>query len=116
MIQIFGTRKCADTRKAERFFAERGVRVQSVDLAQKAMSAGEIRSVAAAVGGVMALLDRAGKRFASHGLATASLGDPDIERLLCADPLLLRTPIVRDGRKATVGHAPETWTAWLRSP
>ena len=58
MIQIFGTKKCADTRKAERFFRERGVPVQIIDLAQKGPSPGELRSIAQAVGGVFKLFDK----------------------------------------------------------
>jgi arsenate reductase len=116
VIQIFGTKKCADTRKAERFFSDRRVQVQSIDLNQKGMSPGELRSVAARAGGMLALLDRDGKRFAARGLKHAMLGDPDIERLLIGDPLLLRTPIVRNGKEATVGIASEVWTRWLDTP
>jgi len=118
MVQIFGTKKCADTRKAERFFRERGVTIQMIDLAQKGPSAGELRSIAQAVGGVFKLFDKDGKRAADKGLRQALLGDPDIERLLLADPLLLRTPVVRSGKAATVGgETPETkarWTEWAK--
>jgi arsenate reductase-like glutaredoxin family protein len=112
-VQIFGTKKCADTRKAERFFKERGVPVHQVDLAQKGMSAGELRNVAARVGGMEALIDREGARYVAKGLKYAAPTGPRIEQLLAADPLLLRTPIVRAGGRATVGYAPETWAAWL---
>lgn len=113
IIQVFGTRKCQETRKALRFFKERGAPVQEIDIQEKAPSPGELRAVAQAVGGVHKLLDREGKRFQDKGLRHALLGDPDIERLLLADPLLLRTPLVRRGKSATVGHDPTTWAAWL---
>lgn len=104
-IQVFGTRKCKDTRKAERWFKERDVRYQFVDLAEKGISPGELRSVRDAVG-KDALLDAAGARFAKRGLSWME-HDPEEEAL--ADPLLLRTPIVRDGRQAVVGFDPEGW-------
>ena len=110
-IQIFGTSKCADTRKAQRFFKERGIRFQFVDLTEKGLSKGELRSVAARVP-LEQLLDRAGPRFMEKGLAYASLNVGKIENLLLEDPLLLRTPIVRNGKEATVGHCPEVWKAW----
>ena len=112
-LQLFGTKKCQDSRKAERFFKERGVRVQVVDLAQKKMSAGELRSVAARVGGMEALIDRAGKRYADKGLKYAAPTGPRIEAMLVDDPLLLRTPIVRSAAGATVGYEPEVWTRWI---
>ncbi len=111
--QIFGTKKCAETRKAERFFRDRGLAVHVVDLAQKGMSPGELRNVAARVGGMEALIDREGKRYVDKGLKYAAPTGPRIEQILVADPLLLRTPIVRAGARATVGYAPDTWLAWL---
>ncbi len=115
-VQIFGTKKCQDTRKAERFFKERGVAVHSVDLAQKGMSAGELRNVASRVGGMEALIDRAGQRYVDKGLKYAAPTGPRIEQILVDDPLLLRTPIVRAGGRATVGYAAETWETWLAAP
>lgn len=110
--QVFGTRKCAETRKALRYFKERGVRVQEIDLAQRAMSPGELRSVAAQHGWSR-LLDKEGARFRDRGLAHARLTDPDVERLLADDPTLLRTPVVRRGRQSTVGYQPDLWQVWL---
>jgi arsenate reductase-like glutaredoxin family protein len=112
-IQIFGTKKCQDSRKAERFFKERAVRFQAIDLASKGMSAGELRSVAARVGGADQLIDRAGKRYLERGLRYAAPTGARIEQMLAEDPLLLRTPIVRDGARATVGFCPEVWRSWL---
>src|SRR5215831_14217021 len=112
-IQLFGTKKCKETRAAERFFKERGVAAHLVDLAQKGMSPGELRNVAARVGGMEALIDRDGKRYVDKGLKYAAPTGPRIEQILVADPLLLRTPIVRAGGRATVGYAPDTWKTWL---
>jgi len=113
--QVFGTRKCAETRKAQRFFKERGIKIHEVDLGERAMSPGELRSVASQMPtGWQALLDREGDRYKNRGLAHSLLGDAEIERLLSADPALLRTPIVRCGKRATVGYAPDVWQAWLR--
>ncbi len=108
-LQIFGTRKSADTRKAERFFKERGVRYQLIDLAEKGISAGELRSVAQAVGRD-ALMDTDGARFAAAGLAHI---DHDPEEEILKDPLLLKTPVVRDGARAVIGADPEGWKSFL---
>ena len=112
-VQLFGTKKCAETRKAERYFKERGVKLHVVDLAQKGMAAGELRNVAARIGGMEALIDRAGKRYLEKGLAYAAPTGPRIEQMLVDDPLLLRTPIVRSEGRATVGYVPEIWKTWL---
>jgi arsenate reductase (glutaredoxin) len=112
-VQLFGTKKCAETRKAERYFKERGVKLHVVDLAQKGMAAGELRNVAARVGGMEALIDRAGKRYLDKGLKYAAPTGPRIEQILVDDPLLLRTPIVRSEGRATVGYVPEVWKTWI---
>ena len=112
-IQLFGTKKSQETRAAERFFKERGVSFHLVDLSQKAMSPGELRNVAARVGGFEALIDREGKRYVDKGLKYAAPTGPRIEQILIADPLLLRTPIVRAGNRATVGYAPDAWQSWI---
>lgn len=110
-IQIFGLQRCADTRKAQRFFKERGIRFQFVDLKEKALSKGELRSVATRVS-LEQLIDRSGLRFTERGLAHFWLNAEKTEALLLDDPLLLRTPIVRNGKDATVGYCPEVWKAW----
>jgi len=115
-LQIFGTRKCQETRKAERYFKERGVRFQAVDLAEKGLSPGELRAVATRVGGVEALLDRNGKRYVDKGLKHSAPTGPRIEQLLLADPLLLRTPIVRSEAGCTVGYQADLWVTWLAGP
>ena len=110
-IQIFGLKKCPETRKAQRFFKERGIRFQFVDLAEKGLSKGELRSVSAKVP-LDQLINRSSKRFVDKGLAHASLDRGRIESLLLEEPLLFSTPVVRNGKEATVGHCPEVWKGW----
>jgi len=112
-VQVFGTKKCPDTRKAERFFKERGIKFQAIDLAQKGMSAGELRAVASRVGGLDALVDRAGKRYVDKGLKHAAPTGARLESLLLEDALLLRTPIVRSKAGASVGFVPDEWERWI---
>ncbi len=107
-LQIFGTRKCKDTRKAERFFKERGVPYQFIDLTEKGISPGELRAVAQAVGRD-ALIDPSSARATARGLAHI---DHDPEEEILADPLLLRTPVVRDGARAAIGLDPEAWKSF----
>ncbi len=107
-IQIFGTLKCQETRKAERYFKERRIPFQFINLAEKGLSKGELTSVKAAVG-LDNLMDREGKRYAQRNL-TYLTHNPEEE--LLADPLLLKTPIVRNGSKATIGYKPEVWKEW----
>ena len=112
IIQIFGKKKDSETRKAERWFKERGLKVQSVELSEKGLSPGELKSVAARVGGVEALIDRDSKRYVEKGLKYSAPTGPRIEALLIEDPLLLKTPIVRRGTDATLGFAPDVWETW----
>jgi arsenate reductase-like glutaredoxin family protein len=112
-VQLFGTRKCADSRKAERWFKERRVPVSFIDLNERGLSPGELKSVAAQVG-IEALIDRDGTRYRDRGLKFAAPTGARIEQMLLDDPLLMRTPIVRRGRAATVGFQPDVWTEWLR--
>ena len=105
-IQIFGAKKCQDTRKAERYFKERAIKFQFINLAEKGMSKGELKSVQAAVGGLEALVDREGKQYQKRNLKYLV---HNLEEELLIDPLLLKTPIVRNGAKATVGYRPEVW-------
>jgi len=107
-IQIFGTSKCQHTRKAQRFFKERGIPFQYIDLAVKGLSKGELNSVRAVVG-IENLMDTQGQRYARRNLKYLT-HDPEEE--LLTDPLLFKTPIVRNGQKATVGYAPDIWKGW----
>src|SRR6202044_3031026 len=112
MIQIFGTPKCKVTRAAARFFAERHVRVQLVDLREKGLSKGELASVARAVGSMAALYDAGGARAKERGLAYLGPTEARLAEMLLEDPLLLRTPVVRDGARAAVGDAEVAWKAF----
>lgn len=104
-LQIFGTHKCPDTRKAERYFKERDIPYHFVDLADKGISPGELAALRKAIG-VEALMDSSSKRYKDRGLAYM---DFDVEEEILADPLLLRTPVVRNGQKAVAGYDPAAW-------
>ncbi len=107
-IQIFGIKKCQATRKAERYFKERAIPYHFIDLTLRGLSKGELDKVKSAVG-LENLLDTAGKEFARRNLKYI-VHDP--EKVLLANPLLFKTPIVRNGPKATVGYCPEVWQGW----
>lgn len=109
-LQIFGTRKCAITRKAERFFKERDVPYHFVDLVEKGISAGELDAIAVAVT-PESLIDESSKRFKDRGLAYM---DYDPREEILTDPALLRTPIVRDGRLATAGDDAPAWADFAK--
>ena len=110
-IQIFGKSKCFDTKKAERYFKERRIKFQSIDLLRYGMSGGEFDSVLRAVGGIDNLINWDKK-------------DPDIDLMRYMDDKiakedkvfdrveLMKTPIVRNGKKATVGYCPDVWETW----
>lgn len=110
-IQIYGSSKCFDTKKAERYFKERGVKFQSIDLLKVGMSKGEYQSVRQAVGGLEKLIDTGCKDKDLLSLMKY-LSPEDQEVKLLENPKLFRTPIVRNGRKATVGYQPDTWKQW----
>ncbi len=109
IIQIFGTKKCKDTQKAIRFFKERKIASQIIDLTQKGLSKGEIHKVALAVGREN-LINKESETFLNNGLKYASYDEEDI---LFKYPLIMVTPLVRCGNKATVGYAPEGWKSLL---
>lgn len=110
-IQIFGTKKSSDTRKAERFFKERGIKFQSIDLKEKGLSKGEFNSVMQAVGGVDAMIDPDCKDKDLLALVTYISADERAEQVM-ENQSVIRQPIVRNGRQATVGYAPEVWKTW----
>ena len=110
-IQIFGTSKCFDTKKAERYFKERRIAFQRIDLIKFGMSGGEFNSVLRAVGGIDNLINWEGK---SPTLDLLRYTD-DIrtkEDKVFDDPRLMKTPVVRNGRQATVGYCPDVWKDW----
>ena len=107
-IQIWGKSKCFDTKKAERYFKERRIPYQAIDLLRYGMSRGELTSVKNAVG-LDAMLN---PKAADYALVQHLAYEQDkIERLL-DDPSLLQTPIVRNGRQATIGYCPDVWKTW----
>ena len=110
-IQIFGTKKCSDTRKAERWFKERRIKYQLIDMKEKGMSKGEFNSVKQSVGGIDAMIDENAK---DKELLTLMkyLGDSDREEKLLENQHIIRTPIVRNGKKATIGYEPDIWKDW----
>ena len=110
-IQIFGTRKSADTRKAERFFKERGIRFQYVDLNEKGLSRGELAGVCRAAGGAEALIDPAA-RDADAVALVKYISAADREDKLFENQHILRQPIVRNGKQSAVGYQPEIWKRW----
>ncbi len=111
-VQVFGTKKSVDTRKALRFFAERRVKVHFVDLRQRAASRGELLRFVQRFG-VDALVDRNSKRFSALGLGAARLSSDHWLDKLCDEPLLLCMPLVRRGRELTVGLDEATWQRWI---
>ncbi|MBQ8297399.1 MAG: arsenate reductase family protein [Ruminococcus sp.] len=110
-IQIFGTKKSFDTKKAERYFKERGIKYQYIDMKEKGMSRGEFNSVKQAVGGAEALLDENAKDKDLLALI-AYLTDADKEEKIFENQHLIKTPIVRNGKKASIGFQPDTWKNW----
>lgn len=110
-IQVFGTKKCFDTKKAQRFFKERGIKFQFVDLNEKELSKGELRSVCQAVGGIDAVIDENCKDKDAFALIKYISQDEKEEKLL-ANQQVLKTPVVRNGKQATVGYQPEVWKNW----
>ena len=110
-IQIFGTKKSSDTRKAERFFKERGIKFQSVDLKEKGLSKGEFQSVMQAVGGLEAMIDPNCKDKGLLALIKYIAEEDKVQKVLENQSVLLQ-PIVRNGKQATVGYQPDVWKTW----
>ena len=113
-VQIFGTKKSSDTRKALRFFAERRVKTHFVDLNERAASRGELTRFAQKFG-IGALIDRTSRRYAELGLAHARLTDERWLERLAEEPMLLQQPLVRNANRLTIGAAEETWLEWMRT-
>ena len=109
-IQIFGKTKCFDTKKAERYFKERKIKFQLIDIVKYGISKGEFQSVKLALGGVDALVDVKSKEYENQHIKY--LANNDLEERLLDSPGMLKTPIVRNGRKATVGYCPDVWGEW----
>ena len=110
-IQIFGTKKSADTRKAERSFKERGIKFQYVDLKEKGLSKGEFQKVCHAVGGLDEMIDEKCKDKDLLALIKYLVPEDRAEKVL-ENQSVLKQPIVRNGRQATVGYVPDVWKTW----
>ena len=110
-IQIFGTKKCFDTKKAERYFKERGIKAQVIDLKEKGMSKGELTSVLQNIGGYDALVDPNAKDKDTLALFKYIADEDKLDKLL-ENQQLIKTPVVRNGKQATVGYQPDVWKGW----
>ena len=107
-IQIFGTKNCSDTRKAERYFKERRIQFHFRDLSEKGISKGELENIARVIP-VDDLIDREGKHFKKRNMQYMKF---DTEEELLNDALLFKTPIVRNSKDVTVGYCPDVWKNW----
>ena len=110
-IQIFGTKKCNDTKKAERFFKERGIKYQFIDMKEKGMSKGEFTSVAQANGGIDAMLDPNCKDQDTLALIRYIAEEDKLEKIL-ENPQVIKTSVVRNGKQSTLGYQPDVWKKW----
>ena len=127
-IKSCGSRKCNDTRKAERFFKERGIKYQFIDMKEKGMSKGEFTSVAQANGGLENMINWEG-RTKSGGLRSCAdrsgaetdqdilalikyIADEDKLEKVLENPSVIKTPVVRNGKQSTLGYQPEVWKGW----
>ncbi len=110
-IQIFGTKKCFDTKKAERYFKERGIKYQLIDMKEKGMSKGEFTSVMQSVGGIDNMIDENAKDKNTLTLMKYLL-DSDKEEKLFENQHLIKTPVVRSSKKAVIDYCPEIWKDW----
>lgn len=110
-IQIFGTKKCNDTKKAERFFKERGIKYQFIDMKEKGMSKGEFTSVAQANGGLENMVNWEEKDQDTLALIRYIAEEDKLAKVL-ENPSVIRIPIVRNGKQSTIGYQPEVWKGW----
>ena len=109
-IQIFGAKKCFDTQKTERYFKERKIKYQYVDLNKYGLSKGEFESVKAAVD-LKHLINNEAKEFKALNMQQLGTGNVAAE-VLFKNPKLYKSPIVRNGKQATVGYQPDIWKDW----
>ena len=110
-IQIFGTKKCNETKKAERFFKERGIKYQFVDMKKKGMSKGEFNSVAQANGGLDHMINWEGKDQNLLALIKYIANEDKLEKVL-ETPQIIKTPVARNGKQSTLGYQPDVWKKW----
>jgi len=107
-IQIFGTKSCSDTRKTERYFKERRIQFQFRDLNEKGISKGELENITRVIP-IEDLIDRESKQYKKRNMQFMVF---NIEEELLTDPLLFKTPIVRNGKDVTLGYSPDVWKSW----
>ena len=110
-IQIFGTKKCNDTKKAERFFKERGIKFQFIDMKEKGMSKGEFTSVAQANGGLENMINWECKDKDMLALIKYIANEDKLEKVL-ENPQVIKTPVVRNVKQSTLGYQPDIWKDW----
>ena len=110
-IQIFGSKKDFDTKKAERYFKERGIKAQFIDMKEKGLSKGEFNSVCQAVGGYEKLIDQNCKDKDLLALV-AYIAEEDRAEKMLENQKIIKTPIVRNGKQATVVYQPDVWKGW----
>lgn len=108
-IQIFGSKKCFDTQKAERYFKERKIKYQYIDILRFGLSKGELKSVSDAIGIKNLIITNAQDKLPANVVVTWA---SSLEEKLLLNPKLYITPIIRNGKKATVGYCPDVWSAW----
>ncbi|MGL5296089.1 MAG: arsenate reductase family protein [Culicoidibacterales bacterium] len=110
-IQIFGTKKCFETKKAQRYFQERKIKFQFIDLNEKTLSKGEFTSVKQAVGGIDAMINLNAKD--KKTVTLIQYITPDAKEVkVFENQQVLQTPIVRNGKQATIGYHPDIWQYW----
>ena len=110
-IQIFGTKKNFDSKKAERYFKERGIKYQFIDMKEKGLSKGEFQSVCKSIGGYSKLIDTDCKDKDLLALITYIAEEDKAEKIL-ENQSIIKVPVVRNGKQATVGYQPEIWKNW----
>ncbi len=109
-IQIFGTTKCFDTKKAQRYFKERNIKFQLIDMKEKGLSKGEYNSIKQAVGRD-AMIDMKCKDKDTLALIQY-IAEEDKDDKILENQKVLKTPIVRNGKQASVGFCPDVWKEW----
>ena len=110
-IQIFGTKKCNETKKAERYFKERNIKYQFIDMREKGMSKGEFTAVAQNNGGIENMLDPDCKDKDALVLIKYIADEDKLEKVL-ENQQVIKTPVVRNGKQSTVGYMPDVWKSW----
>ncbi|PID57489.1 MAG: ArsC family transcriptional regulator [Ignavibacteriae bacterium] len=108
-IQILGTKKCNNTKKAQRFFKERNIQIHFRDLTEKSLSSGELENITRKIE-LDDLIDKDSKQYKKRGLQFMVF---NAEEEILEDPLIIKTPIVRNGKESTIGYVPDVWKSWF---